>query len=55
MAGRSTAGRREAAAAGVTEIHTLVEHFGSVEEAMARSVEGLTALGRRLAGQWSRR
>ncbi|HWB36398.1 MAG TPA: glycerate kinase, partial [Rugosimonospora sp.] len=29
VCGRSTAGRREAKAAGVTEVYTLVEHFGS--------------------------
>jgi glycerate 2-kinase len=53
VCGRSTAGRREAMAAGVSEVHSLVEHFGSVQEAMARPAEGLTALGARLAGQWS--
>jgi len=54
VCGRSTAGRREAMAAGVTEVHTLVEYFGSVEDALARPAEGLTGIGRRLAGQWSR-
>ena len=54
LAGRISAGRREAAAAGVTEAHSLVEHFGSVEAAMTRPAEGLRALGGRLAGQWSR-
>jgi glycerate kinase len=54
LAGRISAGRREAAAAGVTEAHSLVEHFGSIEAAMTRPAEGLRALGGRLAGQWSR-
>ncbi len=54
LAGRSTAGRREAAAAGVTETYTLVEHFGSVEKAMASPVDGLVELAARVAGQWSR-
>jgi len=54
LAGRISAGRREAAAAGITEAHSLVDHFGSVEAAMTRPVEGLRALAGRLAGQWSR-
>jgi glycerate kinase len=54
VCGRSTAGRRESMAAGVTEAFTLVQHFGSVDDALARPAEGLTAIGRRLAGQWSR-
>ena len=53
VAGRVTTGRREAAAAGVTEAHSLEEHFGSVEEALARPAEGLRELGERLARQWS--
>ncbi|MBY8875984.1 glycerate kinase [Micromonospora sp. PLK6-60] len=59
LAGRVSAGRREAAAAGVTDAYSLVEHFGGersggVEAALARPAEGLRALGARLAGQWSR-
>jgi glycerate kinase len=54
LAGRVTAGRRVAAAAGVTETHSLVDHFGTVEEAMARPTEGLFELASRLTGQWSR-
>ncbi|OHX06466.1 hypothetical protein BFV98_27530 [Micromonospora sp. WMMB235] len=59
LAGRVSTGRREAAAAGVTEAHSLVEHFGGeehggVDAAMARPAEGLRALGARLARQWSR-
>jgi glycerate kinase len=54
VAGRVEAGRREAAAAGVTETYSLVEHFGDVERAMAEPAAGLAAVGGRLAGQWSR-
>lgn len=59
VAGRVDTGRREAAAAGVTEAHSLVEHYGGAEHggteaAMGRPVEGLRALAARLAGQWSR-
>ncbi|NYF54365.1 glycerate kinase family protein [Micromonospora purpureochromogenes] len=59
LAGRVSTGRREAASAGVTETHSLVEHFGGeerggVEAAMSRPAEGLRALGARLARQWSR-
>ncbi|WP_433049801.1 glycerate kinase family protein [Dactylosporangium sp. CS-033363] len=54
LAGRVDAGRREAASIGVTEAHSLVEHFGSVQRAMERPADGLRALGQRLARQWSR-
>jgi glycerate 2-kinase len=54
VAGRVTTGRREAAAAGVTETFSLVDHFGSVEEAMARPADGLRQIAARLASQWSR-
>ncbi len=54
LAGQISAGRRPAAAAGVTEMHALVDYFGDVSAAMERPAEGLRALGRRLAGQWSR-
>ena len=53
VAGRSSAGRRESAAAGVTDVYTLVDHFGDEARAMARPTEGLEALGARLATQWS--
>jgi glycerate 2-kinase len=56
LAGRSSAGRRDAAAAGITDIYTLVDHFdGDVDRAMAAAAEGLRALGDRLARQWGRR
>lgn len=54
VAGRVAAGRRGAAVAGITEAHGLVDHFGSVSEAMARPREGLRALGARLATTHSR-
>ncbi|SLL98336.1 MULTISPECIES: glycerate kinase [unclassified Actinoplanes] len=54
LAGRNETGYREAAAAGVTETHTLVEHFGSVRQAMAEPARGLRELAERIAAQWSR-
>ena len=54
LAGQVSAGRREAAAAGVTQTYSLVGHFGTKEEAMARPAAGLAALAGRLARQWSR-
>ncbi len=54
LAGRNETGQREASAAGVTETHTLVEHFGSVETALAEPARGLREVAARLATQWSR-
>ncbi|MFC0533867.1 glycerate kinase family protein [Phytohabitans kaempferiae] len=54
LAGRVSAGRREAAAAGITESWSLTEHFGSEEEAMSRPADGLHEVAARLARQWSR-
>jgi glycerate kinase len=54
LAGRNETGQREASAAGVTETHTLVEHFGNVETALTEPARGLRELAARLAGQWSR-
>lgn len=54
VAGRSSVPAAEAAAAGVAEVYTLVEHFGDEASAMARPGEGLRALGGRLASRWSR-
>jgi glycerate kinase len=54
VAGRVETGHREAASAGVTELHSLVEHFGSTERALAEPARGLREIGARLAGQWSR-
>jgi glycerate kinase len=54
LAGIASAGRREAAAAGVTETYTLVGYYGDLERALEKPAEGLSALAKRLAGQWSR-
>ncbi|MGS2618378.1 glycerate kinase family protein [Micromonospora sp. LZ34] len=59
LAGQVSTGRREAAAAGVTDAYSLVEHFGGEERgglaaALSRPAEGLRELGARLARQWSR-
>jgi len=54
VAGRVETGHREAAGAGVTELHSLTEHFGSAEQAMAEPARGLREIGARLAAQWSR-
>lgn len=59
LAGRVSAGRRESAAAGVTDSYSLIDHFGGeehggVERAMTRAAEGLRAISARLARQWSR-
>ncbi|SCE99875.1 glycerate kinase [Micromonospora coriariae] len=59
VAGQVSTGRREAAAAGVTDAYSLVEHFGGEEggglaAALSRPVDGLRELGARLARQWSR-
>ena len=52
--GRPVGCHREAANAGVTELHSLTEYFGSAEQAMAEPARGLRAIGARLARQWSR-
>ncbi|GIF95367.1 glycerate kinase family protein [Catellatospora citrea] len=54
LAGRVTTGRREQGAAGVTEAYALVDHFGSVDLALAEPTRGLRELASRLARQWSR-
>ncbi|MDG4765137.1 glycerate kinase [Solwaraspora sp. WMMD406] len=59
LAGRVSTGRRESAAAGVTETYALVDHFGGetgggLEQALARPADGLRQIAARLAGQWSR-
>jgi glycerate kinase len=54
VAGRVETGHREAANAGVTELHSLTDHFGGAEQAMAEPERGLREIGARLAGQWSR-
>jgi glycerate kinase len=54
VAGRVEIGRREAAAAGVTDTYALVDHFGDEARALAEPARGLREVGARLAGQWSR-
>ena len=54
VAGRVETGHREAATAGVSELHSLVEHFGSVELALAEPARGLREIATGLARQWSR-
>jgi glycerate kinase len=54
LCGRNETGYREAASAGVTETHSLTDHFGSAEIAMSEPARGLRELAGRLASQWSR-
>jgi glycerate 2-kinase len=54
VAGRVETGLREAASAGVTESHSLVEHFGSEQKALDEPARGLREIAARLATQWSR-
>jgi glycerate kinase len=54
LAGRVDVGRREAAAIGVAESRSLVEHFGDERTAMTRAADGLRELAERLARQWRR-
>ena len=54
LAGRVEVGRRELAAAGVEAAYSLVEHVGSVQQAMTNASGGLTALAERVAREWSR-
>jgi glycerate kinase len=53
LAGQVSAGRREAAAAGVTDAYALVDRVG-LEKAMAEPAEALRDLAAHLATQWSR-
>ncbi|PSK90544.1 glycerate kinase [Murinocardiopsis flavida] len=54
LAGRVTVGRREAAAAGISEMYSLVESAGSAEAALSRSAAELRILAARVAGLWQR-
>jgi glycerate kinase len=54
LAGRVETGHREAASAGITETHSLTDHFGTAEQAMAEPARGLREIAAHLAGQWSR-
>ncbi|HZM77712.1 MAG TPA: glycerate kinase [Candidatus Limnocylindrales bacterium] len=53
LAGRVTTGRREQGAAGISEAYALVDHFGSVERAMAEPAQGLRELAAKLARRYS--
>jgi len=53
LAGRVRAGGEEAAAAGITEAHSVAEHLGSADEAMRRAAEGLRDLATDVARRWS--
>ncbi len=54
LAGQVTADRHAASVAGVMRAYSLVEHFGSVERAMADAAAGLRQLAAHLANRWSR-
>ncbi|GIJ50509.1 glycerate kinase [Virgisporangium aliadipatigenens] len=53
VAGQVSAGRREAAMAGIEEAYALVDEVGP-EDSMRRAGPSLRRLAQRLAGQWSR-
>ncbi|MDA8368514.1 MAG: glycerate kinase [Nocardiopsaceae bacterium] len=53
-AGAVAVGRREAAAAGITETYSLVESAGSVEAALTRSAQELRRLAAEVARRWRR-
>jgi glycerate kinase len=53
VAGRVGVGCQQAGDAGVTETHSLLEHFGDQVRAMRAPREGLRAVGARLARRWS--
>jgi glycerate kinase len=52
VAGSSTVGRREAAAAGIDEVYTLVELAGA-ETAMGRPAQAVRRAGAAVARDWS--
>jgi glycerate kinase len=52
LAGQSSTGRRESAAAGIADTYTLIDHFGSEDRAMQEAASGLSALAAKLANQW---
>lgn len=55
LAGQVSVGRREAAAAGVDEAHSVADHAGSVAAALADPAGTLAALAESVASQWTRR
>ncbi|GLZ39166.1 glycerate kinase [Actinokineospora sp. NBRC 105648] len=52
LAGQVDVGRRQAAAAGVEEAHSVAEHAGSVAAALADPAGTLAALAQHVARQW---
>lgn len=54
LAGQVAVGRADAAAAGITEVHAIADSAGSVEAALARPAEELSALAARVARRWKR-
>jgi glycerate kinase len=54
LAGQSSVGSREAAAAGIDEVHSAAGGAGSAAASLADPVEHLSRLAERVAGQWSR-
>lgn len=52
VAGQVEMDRREARTLGVAEIYSLAGELGSVEEAMARTADGLRTIATRLARRW---
>ena len=55
LAGQVSVGRREAAAAGVQEAHSVAEHAGSVAASLRDPAGTLAALARDVASRWSQR
>lgn len=53
LAGRAEVGRRDAAAAGVEEVHTVAELLGSPDAALAAGADGLARLAAQVARMWS--
>ncbi|MGV2386147.1 MAG UNVERIFIED_CONTAM: glycerate kinase, partial [Thermobifida fusca] len=54
LAGRVAVAEEEAAAAGVTAAHSLVESAGSVQAALEHSARELRRLAARVAADWPR-
>jgi glycerate kinase len=54
VAGRVSVGRREAAAAGVDAVYSIIDAVGSAEQAIREPARGLEEVARRVAREWSR-
>jgi glycerate kinase len=54
VAGQSSVGTRDAAAAGIDEIWSVADALGSVDAALAGGAEGVRAVGRAVGRSWSR-